>query len=53
MVVGGSLSVSADLGSLTPGKDYRLQWSVARPENDGTRDRQNGVSVEGSFTFTA
>ncbi|MFD9739236.1 hypothetical protein [Umezawaea sp. NPDC059074] len=53
VVVGGSLSYTADLGKVTTGHDYRVQWSVARPDNDGTRDRQNGVIVEGTFVVTA
>ncbi|MFJ8208917.1 hypothetical protein [Streptomyces sp. NPDC096033] len=37
---------------VTYGEAYEVRWSIARPSDDGTRDRQDGVHVDGSVTFT-
>ncbi|MEU9376563.1 hypothetical protein AB0D94_22705 [Streptomyces sp. NPDC048255] len=37
---------------LTPGQSYVLDWTCTRPWDDGTRDRQDGVSVSGRLSFS-
>ncbi|MGP3691073.1 hypothetical protein ACTVZO_41475 [Streptomyces sp. IBSNAI002] len=38
---------------LNYGQTYELRWSCSRPSDDGTRDRQDGVTASGMIVFTA